>query len=301
MKNWSSPSKKGFTLIELLVVISIIALLLSILMPALRKVKEKATALLCMTRLKDLGLAVNLYTADNRRFPSNHFPGWYDDKILAAHQESDLRPWFANLGDYYARGNKNDETPYAGNDDNSWGWMDFELLRCPTLDKYTTNRVKKGALNDRGELVGWEGIYGYNMFMSEPPLSGMGLAWNQFAQNNPSSFKLPSNIPLLADVAISDPFNIGDIPGGVRMTFGNPHSSAYKYGWQDGNVRSRRHNYTGVAPNHDSRCSFLFVDGHTERRDVCKAEAWPWLGDTPKQQQSGRAFDPRRKGYNFGL
>ncbi len=57
--------KKGFTLIELLVVISIIAMLLAILMPALGKVKEKARATVCRANLKQWGLIINLYAQDN--------------------------------------------------------------------------------------------------------------------------------------------------------------------------------------------------------------------------------------------
>lgn len=56
---------KGFTLIELLVVISIIALLLAILMPALGKVKEKAKAVVCLTRMKQWNLVAMTYGMDN--------------------------------------------------------------------------------------------------------------------------------------------------------------------------------------------------------------------------------------------
>ena len=57
--------RKGFTLIELLVVISIIALLLSILMPSLQRVKEQARSIICRTNLHGYGLAMGMYTADN--------------------------------------------------------------------------------------------------------------------------------------------------------------------------------------------------------------------------------------------
>lgn len=64
--------KKGFTLIELLVVIAIIALLLSILFPALRKVKEQAKAIICKNNQRQIILGVTSYATDNDdRLPPN--------------------------------------------------------------------------------------------------------------------------------------------------------------------------------------------------------------------------------------
>lgn len=57
--------EKGFTLIELLVVIAIIALLLGILLPGLRKVKEQAMAINCAANVHSLGLAYQGYASSN--------------------------------------------------------------------------------------------------------------------------------------------------------------------------------------------------------------------------------------------
>lgn len=101
-------SWRGFTLIEILVAISIIALLISILIPSLAKARDAGRAAVCLSNLKQLGYAANLYANENNGFvpregvdnPTRERPPWavalrpYIDSAVSP--DEDLNDLFAN-------------------------------------------------------------------------------------------------------------------------------------------------------------------------------------------------------------
>ena len=88
-----SKRKGGFTLIELLVVVSIIALLVSILLPALSKAREAAKNVICMTQMHNFGLTTFYYADDNndRLVPGSLSATVSFDVLLDPYLEEDGR------------------------------------------------------------------------------------------------------------------------------------------------------------------------------------------------------------------
>src|SRR3954468_12624170 len=92
----------GFTLIELLVVIAIIAILASMLLPALAKAKAKGDRTKCMNNLKQIGLFMQLYTDDNR----DTFP-WHRNQNGADDPAKALTNWWGTTIVTYGNGRSN--------------------------------------------------------------------------------------------------------------------------------------------------------------------------------------------------
>ena len=120
--------KKAFTLVELLVVVAIIALLVSILLPAMGKAREAAKTTVCISNCHQWALGTIIYGADNKDcFPARMCTEDSFDGEVSSHVGA--QDWY-----YYMEGSSRDfdllETfiiPYIGNDE--------KYTDCPSRNK----------------------------------------------------------------------------------------------------------------------------------------------------------------------
>jgi prepilin-type N-terminal cleavage/methylation domain-containing protein/prepilin-type processing-associated H-X9-DG protein len=91
VRSWTpepGASRRGFTLIELLVVIAIIAILASMLLPALARSKAGARRIACVSHLKQLAQATVMYAGDNDGFyPSSNAPDRWPQAIRPGYDD----------------------------------------------------------------------------------------------------------------------------------------------------------------------------------------------------------------------
>jgi prepilin-type N-terminal cleavage/methylation domain-containing protein len=114
--------RRAFTLVELLVVIGIIALLISILLPALSKARAQANLVICASNLRQLGTCVLMYEQDNK---GKLIPSW----TTTADATGYYAPvWMYLLKPYFGRVQQNTSIANTVTND--------AILRCPMATQY---------------------------------------------------------------------------------------------------------------------------------------------------------------------
>ena len=250
--------KKGFTLIELLVVITIIAILASMVLPALAKAKSKIKSINCISNQKQLILGWQIYCDDNVGIM---MPGRFADfggginnqaNIYDVRNGKKVRPrWIAIMGSHIGLYAFN--SPELANDRQNY---DGKVYICPSVPLWTDERNSSYGYNHQflGNARMGNGLF-YNFPVKQASLSSLS-STVVFGDSigTAAGFAAASRLPYQNDgkdvSALGNHAWVLDPP---RLTDASDRGT--------GDAGSPR---TAVDPRHDGRSSVVFADGHTE-------------------------------------
>ncbi|MCF7764526.1 MAG: prepilin-type N-terminal cleavage/methylation domain-containing protein [Verrucomicrobia bacterium] len=240
-KSWPVAQTGAFTLIELLVVIAIIAILAGLLLPALTAAKASARSIKCVSNLRQIGLAQQLYVRDYEFYP------------LLASDISPSKPdgskWYDELHVYTSQKWTND------------------LFKCPSYK----GPVWDGRIEPRSFYLS-AGSYGYNVGTADQEgIQRFGLAGKfsgpgQMTQNpiREDAVRAPSDMIVVGDSFSTLSQQQRVLLVGLEMLSRKLYF-APSAGGGEGSEEEQQ-----VQNRHRRKLNVAFGDGHVESIDYIK-------------------------------
>jgi prepilin-type N-terminal cleavage/methylation domain-containing protein/prepilin-type processing-associated H-X9-DG protein len=228
---------RGFTLVELLVVIGIIALLVSILLPALGAANEQAKRVKCASNLRNIGQSIAIYAADNKGKLPQHNGG---------------ANWLWDLPN-----RTRDAMLKSGNHRNT--------LYCPSNERQNADELWDYVPGDSGFSV-----TGYFFLIRRP--SGNLPPLQAFGSNPPLRMKyLESQTDKQVDAHRTSPADIelaADATLSTTVNFRTASFAAVQGGWPQPHWSNHLKGTKATGGN------VLFLDGHVIWRPISEMRVW---------------------------
>lgn len=233
--------KRGFTLIELLVVIAIIALLLAVIVPGLKKAKEKTRELACRNNVRQLGMGLTFYAEDNNGYAmplSDEFGDYWFHEIA---------PY---LGDRFY-----EENPEQGLE----GVM--KIAYCPSTKRPPEDEggIVYGTAKMAWRFLEGEGSYGMNLWLCNYGTYSSGFPEEKYFERVANA---GANVPAFADCMW-----VGSWPSGGDSVPDDLTGEVQGYPHADGCFMWRF-----CIDRHNMAIDVSFTDGHADK--VTLEELW---------------------------